>query len=58
MDYLLPKDLAYQLGVSTATVYNYLKKHKGAIRTRKENGKTHGAFRRLYKLFTRRIKYS
>ena len=40
MQYLLPKDLAHQCDISIQTVYNYLKKHKGDIRIRKELGKT------------------
>lgn len=40
MTYVLPKDLSIKFNVSLQTVYNYLKKYEGRIRTKSELNKT------------------
>ena len=40
MEYALPSDLAKQFSISLKTVYNYLRKHSGKIRSKKEFWKT------------------
>lgn len=40
MEYVLPKDLSHKFDISIQTVYNYLTKHEGNIRIRKEYWKT------------------
>jgi predicted DNA binding protein len=36
MSYVLPRDLSQKFGISLQTVYNYLSKFEGKIRTRKD----------------------
>lgn len=40
MTYVLPKDLSHEFNISLQTVYNYLSKHEGDIRIKKEFWKT------------------
>lgn len=40
MTYVLPKELSIKFNVSLQTVYNYLKKYEGRIRTKSELNKT------------------
>lgn len=40
MSYVLPRDLSQKFGISLQTVYNYLSKFEGKIRTRKDYWKT------------------
>ena len=56
MTYVLPKDLSHKFNISLQTVYNYLSKHEGDIRIKKEFWKTFYQFRRLYKFLQAALK--